>query len=177
VGYRGRLIWPFVARIARLDPTATDAAVVIAGEDVGWDEDFREARQVQAAGIQQGLSARRELEPLDLEGQIEDQAWEQLRMMRTGNADQNEVVLVFHYAKLELLGLIDASTGTATAPRVGDRLVSIHRSVDLSLVQTVPTPPGLYCTEAQPRSHGLSGLERNLLVCTFRERSTSAERA
>lgn len=172
-GYRGRLIWPFVARLARLDPAGTDAAVA---SDLGFDDVFREPAQVPD-GTQTGTDARAELEALDLPCQIEDLAWEQLRMMRTGAASQLEVVLVFHYRDLELRGLVDATTGTALAPRVGDRLVSIHRSVDLSLVQQVPTPPGLYCIEAQPRSHGLSGLDRNLLVATFRERQATSERA
>lgn len=172
-GYRGRLIWPFVARIARLDPAGTDAAVA---PDAGFDDVFREPRQVPTAGVQQGLDARAELDPLDLRCQVEDQAWEQLRMMRTGNGAQSEVVLVFHFADLELAGLVDGAIGTALAPRVGDRLVSIHRAIDLTVVQAVPTPPGLYCVEAQPRSHGLSGGERNLLVCTFRERQLSSEK-
>lgn len=172
-GYRGRLIWPFVARIARFDPEATDAAVPT---DAGFDDVFREPRQIATPGVQQGVDARAELAPLDLACQVEDQAWEQLRMVRTGNNAQIEVVLVFHFENLELLGLVDGATGTALAPRVGDRLVSIHRSVDLALVQAVPTPPGLYCVEAQPRSHGLSGLQRNLLVCTFRERATGSEK-
>lgn len=172
-GYRGRLIWPFVARIARLDPVATDAAVAT---NEGYDDVFREPRQVETVGVQQGVDARAELPDLDLQVQIEDQQWEALRMMRTGNAERVEVVLVFHFQQLELLGLIDATSGTATAPRVGDRLVSIHRGIDLSLIQAVPTPPGLFCVEAQPRSYGLSGLERNLLVCTFRERARSIEK-
>lgn len=166
--YRGRLIWPFVARIARLDPAGTDAAV---SPDAGFDDVFREPRQVEAPGVQQGVDARAELTPLDLPCQVEDESWERLRMLRSGASSQLEVLLVFHYRDLELRGLVDAGTGTALAPAVGDRLVSIHRSPDLSIVQAVPTPPGLFCVEAQPRSFGLSGLSRNLLVCTFRERA------
>ncbi len=172
-GYRGRLIWPFVARLRPLDPAATDAAIA---PSAGFDDVFREPAQVPAAGVQQGVDARAELAAVDLPCQVEDQAWDQLRMMRTGIGAQLEVVLVFHFRDLELRGLVDAVTGTATVPRVGDRLASIHRAADLALVQEVPTPPGLYCVEAQPRSYGLSGGERNLLVCTFRERQRSSER-
>lgn len=175
MGYRGRLIWPFTARIARHDPASTATDPDGAGDlESGFDDVFREPVQVPETGSQIGRDARAEFEPLDLPCQVEDQVWEQLRMMRTGNASRAEVVLVFHFANLELLGLVDAETGTALAPRVGDRLVSIHRSLDLSVVQAVPTPPGLYCEEAQPRSYGLSGLDRNLLVCTFRERERSS---
>jgi hypothetical protein len=175
-GYRGRLIWPFVARIAQLDQATTSADPDgIGGHASGYDPLFRETRQLPALEEQAGRSARVEKEPLDLRCQIEDIAWEQLAMLRTGASSQLELVLVFHFAELELRGLVDA-TGTALAPRVGDRLVSIHRSVDLALVQEVPNPPGLFCEQAQPRSHGLSGLHRNLLVCTFKERPTSSEK-
>lgn len=177
MGYRGRLIWPFVARIARLDRASTSADPDgLGGQTSGYDDLFREARQLPEPDVQHGRDARTELEPLDLRCQIEDLAWDQLRMMMTGPSPSVEVTLVFHFLELELLGLIDSETGTALAPVVGDRLVSIHRSIDLALVQKVRHPPGLYCVHAEPRSHGLSGLERNLLVCTFRERDTSAER-
>jgi hypothetical protein len=169
MGYRGKLIFPFVARLRRIDQASIAA-------DENYDDAFREARQVADPDRQEGVDARVEHAPIDLECQIEDVAWDQLRMMRTGNATRAEVLLVFHYAQLELLGLVDQDTGTALAPRVGDRLESIHHRLDLALVQAVPTPPGLYCVEAQPRSHGLSGLRRNLLVCTFRERETSSEK-
>lgn len=177
MGYRGRLIWPFVARIARLDRSAIADDPDGAGElESGYDDDFREPRQLPASGSQEGVDARVEMEPIDLRCQIEDIAWEQLRMMRSGVATQIEVVLVFHFSDLELLGLVDATTGTALVPVIGDRLISLHRSIDLSLIQAVPTPPGLYCVESIPRSYGLSGLERNLLVATFRERQTASER-
>jgi hypothetical protein len=170
-GYRGRLIWPFVARIARLDLEGTAADPDGAGAlESGFDDVYREPVQVPD-GTQTGTDARLELEAIDLRCQVEDQAWETLRMLRTGNATRLEVVLVFHFSQLEELGLVDATTGDALAPRVGDRLVAIHRYPGGELVQAVPTPPGLFCEEAQPRSYGLSGGARNLLVCTFRERT------
>lgn len=177
MGYRGRLIWPFIVRIAPLDRAATAADPDgVGGVESGYDDVFREPRQLAEEASQEGRDARVEGELIDLPCQIEDQAWDQLRMMRSGAAMQIEMVIVFHYSNLELRGFID-HTGTATVPRVGDRLVSIHKQVDMSLIQEVPNPPGLYCVEAQPRSYGLSGLDRNLLVCTFRERQTASERA
>lgn len=177
MGYRGRLIWPFVVRIAPLDRAATAADPD--GLDVletGYDHDFREPRQLPDEALQQGRDARVEGEHVDLPCQIEDMAWEQLRMMRSGPAPQFEMVLVFHFAMFEMRGLVD-HMGIATVPRIGDRIVSVHRQIDLSLVEEVPNPPGLFCEEAIPRSHGLSGLHRNLLVCTFRERSKASERS
>lgn len=169
-GYRGRLIWPFIARIARLDLAGTAADPDASGPlTSGYDDVYREPIQIPAVGSQVGTNARVELAPIDLPCQVEDEAWETLRMMRTGNVARAELLLVFHFRSLEAAGLVDPTTGDALAPRIGDRLVSIHRTPDLALVQAVPTPPGLFCEEAQPRSHGLSGLARNLLVCTFRE--------
>jgi hypothetical protein len=125
------------------------------------------------ADSQEGTDARKELADLDLTVQVEDQVWEQLREMRTGTVNSIEMTLVIHFRELEDLGLVDATTGDALAPRKGDRLKSIHHKSDSSLVQAVPTPPGLYVVEAQPRSHGLSGLRRNLLVVTLRDRTRS----
>jgi len=174
MGYRGRLIWPFVARFARLDTAATAADPDGAGPLAsGYDPIFREPVQVPQSGSQDGQSARQELEDLDLTVQVEDQAWEQLREMRTGSINAIEMTLVVHFRELEDMGLIDAGTGDALAPRKGDRLKSIRHRSDLSLVQEVPTPPGLYVVEAQPRSHGLSGLRRNLLAITLRDRPRS----
>lgn len=168
---RGRLIWPFIARIARIDPASIAADPDASGPLVsGYDEDFREPVRLPAATKVTGPSARAELAAIDLPVQVEDEAWEELRMMRTGDAATTRLTLVFHFKDLERLGYVDANTGDALVPRKGDRLVSIHHKRDGTLVQAVPTPPGLYCMEAQPRSHGLSSLRRNLLVCTFESR-------
>src|SRR6185369_14803963 len=140
MGYRGRLIWPFVARFARLDTAATAADPDGAGPLAsGYDPIFREPVQVPQSGSQDGQSARQELEDLDLTVQVEDQAWEQLREMRTGSINAIEMTLVVHFRELEDMGLIDAGTGDALAPRKGDRLKSIRHRSDLSLVQEVPT--------------------------------------
>jgi hypothetical protein len=174
-GLRGRLIWPVVARFARLSLSGTAADPDGAGPlTTGYDPDFRAPVAVHAGGSQVGTPARAELADLDLDVQVEDQAWEALREMRTGDAERVEMSLVIHFRQLERLGLVDATTGDALAPRIGDRLKSLHRKGTLALIQAVPTPPGLYVVEAQPRSHGLSGGTRNLLVVTLRERATSS---
>jgi hypothetical protein len=172
--YRGRLIWPHLARIARLDPTAIAADPDAGGPlTSGYDPDFREIVRLPDNAKVTGPSARLELATIDLPVQVEDQEWEQLRMLRTGDSPQIEVTLVFHFRDLERLGYVDADTGDALVPRKGDRLVSlVNKRTDL-LTEAVPTPPGLYCTEAQPRSYGLSSLRRNLLVCVFASRDTS----
>ncbi len=176
---RGRLIWPFIARIRPLDTAATAADPDTTGPlTSGYDDDFREPIMVPVPTKIVGVSARKEKAAIDLPVQVEDEAWEQLTMMRTGDSPFVQVTLVFHYRDLERAGYIDPTTGDALYPRKNDRLEAIYRmklGAAGDLVQTIPTPPGLYCTHAQPRSYGLSSLQRNLLVCTFTSRDTSAQ--
>jgi len=177
MGYRGRLIFPFVAELARLDLEGTAADPDGAGPMTTGFDDVLQAPLRVPDGTVDGATAETYLSPIKLRCQVEDESWEQLRMMRTGDAPASDVILVFHFKDLELLGYVDATTGDALAPRVGDKLVSIRRSPDDTLVQAVHDPPGLYCVEAQPRSYGLSGLRRNLLACTFRDRPRSSPTA
>lgn len=171
VGYRGRLLFPMLARIGRLD-TASTAGPQEDGQQKGYDEDFREPVRVQD-GSQEGHSSRKELEPLDLLCQVEDEVWEQMLMLPTGNSPVTRVTLVFHFRDLEEAQLVDVN-GDPLAPRVGDRLLSIHR-VDGTLVQAAP--PRLFCTQSVPRSYGLSSKTRNLLASVFESRDTSVSRS
>lgn len=171
---RGRLIWPFLARIARIDPAGIAADPDGAGPlTSGYDDDFREPIRLPVAGKVAGASARVELATVDLPVQVEDEEWERLSELRTGDVAGTRVTLVFHFKDLERLGYVDATTGDALIPRKGDRLVSIRDKTTGANVQAIPTPPGLYCVEAQPRSYGLSSLKRNLLVGVFASRDTS----
>lgn len=177
-GYRGRLIWPVVARIARLDPSGTAADPDAAGPlTSGFDADFREPVKVPVAGSTVGATSRKELADLDLPVQVEDAAWEALEEMRTGDASESRLVLVFHFADLEARALVDPTTGDALAPRKGDRLVAILDPHTNAVVQAVTTPPGLYVTEARPASFGLSARTRNLLLVTFESRDQSVRGA
>lgn len=164
VGYRGRLIFPVIARIARVD---------LATMSDNFDPVFHEARPIATAtSPQEGAESRIELATIDLRAQVEDEAWETLRMMKNGDAARLELTIIMHFADLELGGYVDPETGDVIAPRVGDRLVGFYREADRTLIQTVPEP-GLYCEEAIPRSHGLDGGTRNLLAVTFRDRMRS----
>lgn len=170
-GYRGRLIHPFLIRIAPLDIAGTAADPDGAGAlESGYDKYTREPVRVPN-NTQRGSSARKEKDPIDLLAQVEDAAWEALTMMRTGNSARTELTIVIHFSELEARGLVSETTGAALVPKVGDRLVSIHNREGV-LIQEVPNPPGLYCMQPQPRGYGL-GESRNLLVCTFEDRATS----
>lgn len=165
---RGRLINPLAAELAQLDTAATAADPDGPGPlTSGYDADFHETVLVPSAG-ERGRDARREKPVIRVPCQIEVQAFDALTELATGNSPRSHLVLVFHFADLEQLGLVDPATGDALL-RVGDRLVAIRDLRTGALVQAVRTPPGLYLTEPQPQ-FGLGG-RRNLLLATFGERA------
>jgi hypothetical protein len=162
----------FLAELAPLDTTATAADPDGPGPlTSGYDADFQEPVLVSIAGGGGGQDARREKPPIHVPCQVEVQAFGELTELATGNSPHSRLVLVFHFADLEQLGLVDPTTGDALL-RVGDRLVAIRDLRTDELVQAIRTPPGLYLTEAQPQ-FGL-GRRRNLLLTTFSERALGA---
>ena len=170
---RGRLINPFLAEIARLDTSATAADPDGAGPLAsGYDPDFKETIVVEEPTGRR--DARREMTPIRIPCQVEVGAFETLQQLAPGSSPSSRVTLVFHFADLERLGLVDAATGDALL-RVNDRLVAIYDMAG-NLVQAVRTPPGLYATEVQPQSFGLGGA-RNLLLVTLQSRELSVRGA
>jgi hypothetical protein len=169
---RGRLINPLAAEFAQLDTAATAADPDGPGPlTSGYDTDFHETVLVPSAGGPR-RDARREKPSIRVPCQIEVQSFGVLAELATGNSPRSHLVLVFHFADLEQLGLVDPATGDALL-RVGDRLVAIRDLRTGELVQAVRTPPGLYLTEPQPQ-FGLGG-RRNLLLATFGERALGAQ--
>ena len=165
---RGRLINPLAAELAQLDTAATAADPDGPGPRTsGYDADFHETVLMPSAGGRD-RDARREKPSIRVPCQIEVQSFGALTELATGNSPRSRLVLVFHFADLEQLGLVDPATGDALL-RVGDRLVTIRDLRTGALVQAVRTPPGLYLTEPQPQ-FGLGG-RRNLLLATFGERA------
>lgn len=172
---RGGLIFPMGVRICRLDLAGTAAPTSPVAS--GFDPIFREPRVLPATDAVLGSSARVELEPIVLKAQIEDQSWEEFLASRTGDLDNVEVRLVFHFRDLELGGYVDATTGDALVPRKGDRLDAILDPRTGAVIQLVPNPPGLFCVQSMPRSYGLTSLKRNLLLATFRARLPGSVKA
>lgn len=161
---RGRLIFPFLAELRRLD---TDAMATLTP---GYDEDFREPALLDTDGDGAGETYRREHPPVRVPCQVEPQTIEALRMTAAGNTPQSSLDLVFHFKDLERLGLIDALTGEALI-RPSDRLSGLF-DTESNLVWAVRTPSGLYVTEARPAGFGLFRRRprRNLLVVSFNDR-------
>jgi hypothetical protein len=169
---RGRLIQAFIAELAQLDPIATASDPDGSGAlTSGYDPDFHETTLLPRSSGP-GRDARREKPAIRVPCQIEVQAFGELAEIATGNSPRSRLVLVFHFADLERLGLVDPSTGDARL-RIGDRLAAIRDLRTGELVQAVRTPPGLYLLEPQPQ-FGLGG-RRNLLLATFGERSVGPQ--
>lgn len=169
---RGRLIRPFLVTIARLDTAATEADPDGAGAlESGYDDEFREPVMVPPSDPESSArgTMNRVETTVQLRAQIEDEDFEDLRMLATGNSPDSLVRCVFHFKELEAEGLV----GDDGVPllNVNDRLAAIHDKWG-NLVMTIPENPGLYCTQSQPRAYGL-GHKRNLLLMTFEERARS----
>ncbi len=159
--YRGRLLFPFLADLRRLDTNATRAAS-------GYDDDFKTTRRTYPNGpAGAAVSTRVELPVVQLRCQVEMGRWEAQRQTASGNAPDTDLTLVFHFEELEAKGLVDAATGDALI-RVNDRLVALRRVRDGAIVRA-GSRPDVFATEVQPAGIGLGG-ERNLLVVVFGDR-------
>jgi hypothetical protein len=161
---RGRLIFPFIAELCRLDIDAMST------QAPGYDDDFKEPALLDTDGDGAGETYRREHPPVRVPCQVEPQTIEALRMTAAGNTPQSSLDLVFHFKDLERLGLIDALTGEALI-RPSDRLSGLF-DTEGNLVWAIRTPPGLYVTEARPAGFGLFRRRprRNLLIVSFNDR-------
>lgn len=156
--YRGRLIDPLRAVIERYSPAETRS-------EGAFDDDFRTPLLDTSTG------ARREgqiyLPEIELPAQIEDGAYEALRLGQAGDTARSDFVLVFHFVDLEDAGLVD-DAGNALAPKKDDRLVRVL-DVNGNVVITPRATLELYCTEARPGG-GWLAKRRNLLIARFSSR-------
>ena len=175
---RGRLVFTFSAELHRLDCRAMATADPGGAGPLttGHDPDFKEPVLVDRDGDGIGERVRAEHPPVRLPCQVDTKAFEELRMLASGNAPRSQLDLVFHFKDLERLGLVDTASGDALI-RPGDRLAAIYDKAG-ALVQAVRTPPGLYVTEARPIGFGLglSRPRRNLLHVTFGARQQGTRR-
>jgi len=177
---RGRLIFPFLAEIARLDTAATAADPDGPSQPLtsGYDFDFREPRKIPNLTVvpaePDSTDARVESGTIDVKVQVEPAFFEALDQLFAGVSPDSKMALVAHYKNLEADGLVDAATGEPLI-RTNDRLVAIKRT-NGELVRRIRNPPGLFITELRDIGHGLSvsNPHRNLLLMTFEERRQGA---
>lgn len=160
---RGRLIFPFLAEIARLD-----TASMVSNSD--YDTVFREPKQTApVSGQGPGTTKRRELAAVRLPAQVEIGSQGKANQGFSGTVLDGSVTLIFHMRDLEAASLVDSVTGDPLI-RVSDRLVAVYDRSG-SLVQTFR--PTLYATTVQPIGYGLglfSVSKRNLLMVVFEDR-------
>lgn len=173
---RGRLIFPFLCDLARLDTAATAADPDAGGAlTSGYDPDFREPLKRRLDVDEQATTSTRvESAVVQIRAQIEPDMFETLEMMLSGQSPQSRFRIVLHYRDLERASLIDAVTGRPQI-RKNDRLVAI-RKLNNALIETIPNPPGLFIDEVQSRGFGPGGA-RNLLLLQFASRDTSVRAA
>lgn len=164
MGYRGRLIWPFIAEVAKLNTVAT--SVNGAPLATGYDHDFKEP--VKKAD---GTTSRSYDPGIQLPVQVETEGdpFDALVMRNTGDDGDTELKLVFHFRDLEDRGLVDIK-GRATITK-GDKLIRVTDR-DGEEIDNYEER-NLVVTEVQPRSAGLSGHRRNILLVSFRRRSVT----
>ncbi len=174
---RGSLIFAFLAELHQLDVGGTAAGPPRPPSVVtGMDEDFKEPVLVDRDDDGIGERVRNELPPVRAPCQVEPAIFEEQRLYAAGSSPRTQLALVFHFADLTRLGLVDAATGEALI-RPGDRLAGIYDKAGRP-VQLICTPPGLYATEARPMGFGLhrAAPSRNLLLVTFEARRTATQR-
>lgn len=182
---RGRLIRPIMIELARLDTLATSLtqpdADADSGTSPGYHSNFREVRVLPpndqtAVGAPRGDSARRE-KCIRCLAQWEVNNFDFTQQWASGSSPSHRIGLVFHYRDLEKRGLLD-DNGRALI-HVNDRVSAVFHAKSGKLIQRfdVTEGQGLFITEVEPGSMGLSGQHRNILLATAEDRETSVRRA
>lgn len=156
--YRGRLIWPILAEIHRLDLEVVNSLG-------GYDSVYKEIK-LEPSADRLGTSARVEMAPIQIPIQFEPSSLRKLHMFANGDASTGRMVGVMHFQDLEDRALVHATNGQALIKK-GDRLGALYRT-DGTLIETITNPPGAFVTDATPETT-LSGY-RNLLIVTFESR-------
>lgn len=167
MAYRGRLIFPFLVELAPIDVVASAGDPDGGGPlTAGYDPDFRE-RVVLPTSDRVGNVSRIEGATFQIPGQFgSTDSFRRLQMASTGNLDNTGFTVLFHFADMEALGLVEPTTGTALI-KVGDRLNAVY-DLGGTLLQSVLPGALVVITEAKP-IFGLNSA-RNLLECTFKSR-------
>lgn len=169
---RGRLIYPFIVRIAQLDTVAMAADPDGAGpETSGYDIDFREPIGVAADATDRIGETLRIENFIECMAQIEPGQFEAMTQVLGGTQPDSEIQIVLHFKDLEERNLVDLD-GVAKI-RLNDRL---DRIIDKcgNEVQVIRNPPGLFVTQVLPGGYGL-GPRRNLLFVTLNERTRGVQ--
>ena len=175
---RGRLVFPFLIDIAQLDTAATAADPDGVGPATsGYDDDFREPIVVPPSDDSSEPGDVHRVETIvQLLAQVESDQQGEIVMMLAGKSSNSSRTLIFHFADLERIGMVEVGTGQPKLRAPGDRLAAIRNHRTGELIEEIPRVPGWFATEIRSIGFGL-GPSRNLLLVRFEERSASIERS
>lgn len=166
--YRGRLIRPSKAELAKLDPVATRAIDPPGLPTIGYDDIAREPLVVTNPAKPGGADVLRvNSAPFYLPAQIETPKVDLLLMLAGGVSPERELVLIFHMADIEDAGLVDAQGRPLI--HLSDQLLAIWTMSGV-LEQRFDDIP-LFATKVAPISYGLGAARRNLLEVRFSSRT------
>jgi hypothetical protein len=161
MSYRGRLIFPKLIEVARLDT----AAIEQAGD---YDHTFGEIRSSNRNKPGQARTVQRQETLVRFKAQIETDSFQRLAMGPMGAVPGSRIVCVAFAPELEELGLLSATTKQCLLKNT-DRLAAIYE-VDETLILTAADPPGFYATQVQPTGFGFGEGGYNLVELTFEAR-------
>lgn len=174
---RGRLIRPVIAEIAQLDTLTTSLPKAdVDGPTPGYHSNFQEPVLVHSsdnvANAARGVSSRTE-KLIRCPVQWEQSNFGLQQQWGGGDSPAHNVTLVFHFADLEALNLVNED-GSAKINR-NDRLCAIYHYRTNQLIQRFSSEngTGLYVIETAIDSMGLRGQYRNLLIVQLEDRETS----
>ncbi len=160
--YRGRLIFPKLAEIARLDTAAVEAA----GD---YDHVFGEIRASNENRPGASRSVPRAEVLARAQAQVETDSFQRIMMGGLGQVPNSRMVLVFLASELEELGFVDATTRKPIF-KPTDRLAAVYELDGTTLILRVEEDPGLFATHVQPTGFGFGAGGYNLVEVTFEAR-------
>jgi hypothetical protein len=161
MAYRGRLIFPKLIEIARLNTEAIEQA----GD---YDHTFGEIRSSNRNRPGQTRTVQRQETLVRVHAQIETDTFKRISMGGLGQVPESRMVCVCFGPELEDAGLLDAATKQCLL-KPTDRLAAIYE-IDETLILSIVDPPGLYATQVQPSGFGFGAGGYNLVELSFEGR-------
>lgn len=162
------------AVIHRLDIAATRALDPPGAATTGYEDAFREpvvSDTAEGSSIADRTVARVELAPVRVPCQVETDMSDALHQSFQGNLQRGEYLLVFSVVDLNMLSLIDGSTGKPLFG-IGDRVSALERhNITGSNLIALPQE-GMFFREIRPASWGFGeGFDLWLGIITNRDKA------
>lgn len=165
---RGRLIRPLYVDLQVLDKAASAGA---------RDDDFREHDITRPFGERGGVTSTGRVSGLVYQDAVRVKAQVEVTNInrrsgsQAGNVPDYRTAFVAHYAELETLGLVDATTGKPILE--GAKVVGMYRLTNGAVERLFDDPP-VHVVELRDVGIGLGG-RRNLLMMVTDDRPQGLE--